>query len=146
MTAKARRDYIAISTKLFILRRVEFIISDTISHHLANFSLIISILTFLINHAVYLLKKRKKEKEKVDDVTNYHDASGFPLITKNLEETSTSPFINWLRFRHTKCRVIRFSIRHVRPSATPSFRCTKSFLSQEGRGPTDESFELNLRN
>lgn len=126
MRAKARRDYIAISTKLFILLRVEFIISDTISHHLANFSLIISILTFLINHAVYLLKKRKKEKEKVDDVTNYHDASGFPLITKNLEETSTSPFINWLRFRHTKCRIIRFSIRHVRPSATPSFRCTRN--------------------
>lgn len=94
VTAKARRDYIAISTKLFILRRVEFIISDTISHHLANFSLIISILTFLINHALYPAKKRKKEKEKVDDVTNYHDASGFPLITKNLEETSTSPFIN----------------------------------------------------
>lgn len=73
--AKARRDYIAISTKLFILRRVEFIISDTISHDLANFSLIISILTFLINHALYPAKKRKKEKEKVDDIITMLQAS-----------------------------------------------------------------------
>lgn len=75
VTAKARRDYIAISTKLFILLRVEFIISDTIFHDLANFSLIISILTFLINHALYPVKKRKKEKEKVDDIITMLQAS-----------------------------------------------------------------------